>query len=62
MATKAISAAVLNGLGDIMAQYFFKDGEKFDIDFKRLGIFSFIVSILSSFFLFKKATIYIHNF
>jgi len=41
IATKAVTAAVLNALGDIIAQLIFcEDGENFD--YKRLGIFSFL--------------------
>lgn len=45
VATKAVTAAILNGLGDVIAQFFFN--EKGTFDFKRLGIFSLLVSDLA---------------
>lgn len=39
--TKAVTAALLNGLGDVVAQLLFEKGQSFD--WKRLGIFSFLV-------------------
>ena len=40
--TKAWSAALLNALGDILAQKVVDKNDK--LDFKRLGIFTFLVS------------------
>ncbi|GAB4814665.1 hypothetical protein N2152v2_001711 [Parachlorella kessleri] len=40
LATKAVSAAVLNGLGDIIAQLGFEKGH--DFDWRRLGVFTFL--------------------
>lgn len=42
MFTKSLTAAILNGFGDVIAQYIFKDGDKFTIDVKRLSIFTFL--------------------
>ncbi len=39
--TKAVSAAVLNGLGDIIAQLGFEKGH--DFDWRRLGVFTLLV-------------------
>lgn len=39
IATKSITAGVLNGIGDIIAQLQFGDGK---LNWKRLGIFSFV--------------------
>ena len=41
LATKAVTAAVLNGLGDIIAQLGFEKGR--DFDWRRLGVFTFLV-------------------
>lgn len=41
LATKAVSAGVLNGVGDAIAQLIFEKDGKFD--WKRLGIFTFLV-------------------
>ena len=44
VATKAVTAAVLNGVGDVIAQIFLNENGKFD--WKRLGIFSALGLVL----------------
>jgi hypothetical protein len=45
VATKSITAALLNGVGDAIAQTQFEDGP---FDWKRFGIFTFLVSLRST--------------
>ena len=44
MITKAWSAALLNGLGDIISQVWIEKHSFKDVDWKRLGIFTVLVS------------------
>ncbi len=44
LATKAVTAALLNGLGDVIAQSQFEQGK--DFDWKRCSIFTLLVSSL----------------